>query len=819
MLPSEEITLYSNDFANNHPRDDLLARPKWAVPNPHEALFSNHIESVANELVQQPGDTPPTLRYYVGAFHDFGKATAYFQEYIRDERTKSKWTNHSPLSAYAAFFALTKTDFDPVDQMTAWYAIYRHHGGMLDIAEAYDRALDQLPVLEEKAQALKPYREDIEATYESLDIQFPVLEFIEWMDSNRAYTDVCDALDYRGSVDPDDLPPDSAYRVIELYGRLISSDRLAASGFSTPDRRRIPESLVDQHVERSFADPEPGSINALREAARRTAEFNLRSVGIDTRRFTISLPTGLGKTLTGLHVATKLRKRVGEDTGMDPRIVYVLPYTAIIDQNHGVFADVYECATGNDPDPGTLLKHHHLSPGYHDDLDLELPFEKASLLDDRWESEIITTTYVQVIEGLLTPSSNQAIRFSNLSNAIFILDEPQSIPSRYWQLVDEALTWITDAWDSYVISMTATQPRVVQDKESSSRVFTGGTELIPGSKHFSDRLNRIHYRFQNPILPDSRGVTIQEFADRAHTYARENPNDDILVIANTISSAEETYHSLSRAIETDPGNQNVAYLSGHVRPIDRANRIAELTDDELEDVDRRIIVSTQVVETGVDIDVDYVLRDFAPLDTIVQAGGRCNRNNLVGSNLVEITQVSRATENETTRSGTESPSAQVYDAVKLDTTRGTLIEHENVERVSESQMLDSLLPSYFDKLPDRKELNANRDEIQSWLFEKGTVSLIDEEDEFEVFIEIDTADRKVLEKFTNALHNSAEGQLERRKAEFYERVVTVRENRIDTASFQNDARIIDEDRNIYAISLTDSTQSRWYDKSTGFSTT
>lgn len=702
--------------------------------------------------------------------------------------------------------------------MSAWYAIYRHHGGMLDITEAYERALDKLPVVKDQAQALKPYREDIEEAYSSLDIQFPVRDFIEWMNSPRAVRDACDALNYRGSVDPEDLPHDSAYRVIELYGRLISSDRLAASGFSPPDRNRIPESLVDQYVNRSFSEPEPGSINALREAARQTAEFNLCSVGTDTRRFTISLPTGLGKTLTGLHVATKLRKSVGEKIGVYPRIVYVLPYTAIIDQNHAVFAEVYESVTGNEPDPAVLLKHHHLSPGYHDKSDLELPFEKATLLDDRWESEIITTTYVQVIEGLLTPSSHQAIRFSNLSNAIFILDEPQSIPSRYWQLVDEALTWVTEAWDSYVISMTATQPRVVQDKGSGSRVFVGGAELIPGTKHFSDRLSRIRYRFQPHVLPNSREVTIDEFADRAYTYAMENPSDDILVIANTISSAEETYDSLLEAIETNPGNQEVEYLSGYLRPIDRANRISELTDEEQENVDRQIIVSTQVVETGVDIDVDYVLRDFAPFDTIVQAGGRCNRNNLDGLNLVEITQVSGAIENETTHSRTGSPSAQVYDSVKLDATRETLNEYENLESVSESEMLDSLLPSYFDKLPDRKELDSNRDEIQSWLFEKGSVSLIDEDDEFEVFVQIDPSDKKVLEKFTEALENGAEGELERRKSEFYERVVTVRENRIDTASFQNDARVIDESRNIYSISLTESTQSDWYNKSTGFST-
>ena len=789
----------------------LLARPLSAVTTPERALLETHSENVAEELAAGIGANPPVLRRFIGAYHDFGKATAFFQEYVRDERDRSKVTNHGYFSALAAFFALDRYGFGRIERAIAWYVIARHHGPMLDIDELYSRAFtsEQLSRYKTQARALRPYADAIRCVYDSIDpgMAFDVSDFVDWIESNEVYKDVTGALEYRGSVHPDDLPVDSAYEVIEAYGQLIGTDRLDASEFEVPDRRTLSGRLVDEYVEQTFDSPAPGSLNALREAGRQTVERTILENGPETHRYTLTLPTGLGKTLTGLHAALLLRNMVRERMNAVPRIIYALPYTSIIDQNHDVFTDVYETATGAPATPEVALKHHHLSTGYHGDTDLELTYEKASLLEDRWESEIVTTTYVQLLEGLLTPSPSQSIRMPAFKDAIIVLDEPQSIPTKYWELVDDTLSWMAEAWNAYVISMTATQPRVTDESGTDHRSFVGGTSLLPGRKYFYDRLDRVQFRFDDSVESNSRGLTIDDFVGRIRARAVDDASLDILCVANTIRTAQEVHERVSSAswlTNTD----EIVYLSSNVRPVDREARLSAIKE---ESENRTIVVSTQVVETGVDIDLDYVLRDFAPLDTIVQAAGRCNRNSLEGKHVVEIVQLHSPRQGD----DLQAPCAQVYDVHKLDATRDAIEGEGTSGVVSESTMFEAMLPTYFDHLPRQVQLDQNRDEIQAWEFDSGSISLI-ETSSFDVFVRRSREDSIIRDQFITAISNDDQDTLMSVKPTFYQRVVSVRRDQLNVDEFRESADCLSEERDLYAINLQEDERSRWYEDPIGF---
>ena len=806
---------------DEHPREVLLARPLDRDRDAGPPLFPDHIRRVAASMVDGPhaGGVPGWLQHYIGAFHDLGKATAYFQEYIRGERDRSDWTHHSALGGLAAFYALDhapEIDATPVEHVLAWYVITRHHGLMINLADCYGRVFDpdRLPIYHEQARALEPYAAMIEDAYAEIGIPFDVPGFVEWVTSNQMYQDVRGALDFHGSVDPDDLPPDSAYQVIDAYGRLISADRLDASGLLPPDRCELPAGMVEQYVADAFDRPAPGSINALREAGRQTVEQALWDAWGDGRRgparYTISLPTGAGKTLTGVHAALWLRERITEtEVGDAPRIIYALPYTAIIDQVAAELETVLETA-GQPTDPTTLLKHHYLSPGYHATDDDEYSHRERSMLTDRWDAEIVVTTYVQLLEGLLTPTPSQALRWAAMSPAIIVLDEPQSIPSPYWTLVDETLTWITEEWDVRTISMTATHPRISDDDADQPRAFAGGEPLIPHPERFHDRLDRVRFRIDQSVGGMGRALPVDQWTRRGIEYAIEHPDDDVLLIVNTLRAAEQVHDQIAGAVDRSEIEGRVRYLSSNVRPVDRARRIAELTDDDADDLDRgerEIIVSTQVVETGVDLDVDYLLRDFAPADTIVQAAGRCNRNSTHGESRVDVVRMAGLS------SHADPPSEQVYDDTKLDMTQRVLAGAAST--VSEPVMVDELLPAYFDRLAAQPGLDHGRDQIQRWRFDAGAISLIDDPDGYQFFIALDDRDCDVLTAFTDALEDGDRAELERTKAAAYERVVSLRDSQVPAAlrgaiddPGQPDVRLLDDDREL--VVLEGAAADQWY---------
>jgi CRISPR-associated endonuclease/helicase Cas3 len=406
-------------------------------------------------------------------------------------------------------------------------------------------------------------------------------------------------------------------KLLLLYSVLIDSDKKEAAGLNAGMRMDIPADAVDRYVSTKFGHMSGQMAKLRRELyleVMKVLDQKLRGSEIP-RIMIITAPTGSGKTLLALSAALKLREKIFKDTGQRARIIYVLPYINIIEQTYDVFSDVLGAIGLPKDDIKVLLKHHHLYVPKDDGGEESL--EEKLMLVESWESEVVVTTFVQFLETLIGTRNRMLKKFHKLYGSIIILDEVQAIPVEYWLLVKDVVKAL--AKHSYIIFMTATMPMMLKE----------GHELVQDVGKYFAKLNRLNYSYEQ------EEKTVEEAAD--YILEKWNFDGSLLAVVNKISTSIELYNAIKNRLGTrcvplveggpQPPNGNVvvAYLSTNIIPRERLRRIS-LLKNLLEDRRPVICVSTQVVEAGVDLDFDKVVRDVAPLDSIIQAGGRCNRN-------------------------------------------------------------------------------------------------------------------------------------------------------------------------------------------------
>jgi CRISPR-associated endonuclease/helicase Cas3/CRISPR-associated endonuclease Cas3-HD len=403
----------------------------------------------------------------------------------------------------------------------------------------------------------------------------------------------------------------------------------------------------------------------------------------DARVATLTLPTGYGKTLAGTLTAARVREAIGGD-----RIVYALPFTSVVDQTADVLRDVCKSDDGDPALGRRLTVHHHLSEALTlaDDEtreETDEDAERAMMLAESWRSGVTLTTFVQLFESLAGPRNGQSTKLPALYESVVIVDEPQALPLTWWPLVDRLIDALVTEFDATVILMTATQPRIVDAGETVSLLDTTTLDAIEADVAPS-LPDRVEYEFHPTALGTGKDGPEPLGHDDAATWladiARESGST--LAVCNTIDSATALFEQVASELGADrrgPGPVDVGsamaenvlrdgrvgterrgtdgeretgthrrereraafaraiarrasserpavvYLSTRLRPCDRQFLLGVV--DELADLGvPLLVVSTQVVEAGVDLSFDRVIRDFAPLDSIVQAAGRCNRS-------------------------------------------------------------------------------------------------------------------------------------------------------------------------------------------------
>lgn len=459
----------------------------------------------------------------------------------------------------------------------------------------------------------------------------------------------------------------------------VDGDRLDPETPELNDLQSHLEALRDEAESVPENSPED-DLNDLRDAAQDEVAENVHAfLDSDESVATVTLPTGYGKTLVGLRAALEIQAE--RDT--DGRVVYALPFTSIIDQTAETLRKVFDA----EPTGRALTIHHHLAEtvtvaeksekSEQSEEDAEEVGDEPTdryardeyLVGESWRSGTTLTTFVQLFESLAGPGNAQSMKLPALYGSVVIVDEPQALPLRWWPLVERLVAVLTEEYDARVLLMTATQPEIV---DADDRV-----DLIREKDRYFDGPgpDRVSYEFDPTATADDE--TALSYDEAAGRLADEAAGgfESTLAVCNTIDSARdlsaavaarvgeeqltdinELYDDMlgesfagltlteesagktvptrarARAVrrvarETDPerGDLALLHLSTRLRPCDRRALLQIAADLTALDVPL-VVVSTQLVEAGVDISFDRVYRDFAPLDSIVQAAGRCNRS-------------------------------------------------------------------------------------------------------------------------------------------------------------------------------------------------
>jgi CRISPR-associated endonuclease/helicase Cas3 len=703
-----ERQLYSSNIYS-HP-DKLLEDHLKNVAELMDLFLSEKPSHIKNQL-------SPIIRI-IGLSHDIGKATNSFQKYLfanENEKNKLK-TQHSLFSAVVAYYLVKEinpeNDFLP---LFAYIAVRRHHGDLIDI-------LDEVSSFgKNDANFLQNQLDDIDETkFSVLAKHLFACDLPIKLDKNiirKWIQDFDQELKYYKKRSRQGFEIKSYIILNLLYSLLIDADKTdAVVGDKEAFERK---NYKDKDWVKNFLskfNPSQNFINQLRKKA----YDEVSSYKIDTKQkiYSIYLPTGLGKTLTGFSFALNL-KSVMKNLGVNPRIIYSLPFLSIIDQNAKVFEEVVH-ENGVTPTSDLLLKHHHLSEIYYKTEEQEYETESAKIFIEGWNTEIVITTFVQLFHTLLSNKNSTLRKFHRLANSIIILDEIQVIPIKYWKIINHILTQLSEMLNTYLIIMTATEP-LIFEKNST-------TALVKSADYYT-QLNRIKI-----ISNISQPTVITELKKEINISS----NQTILFIFNTISSAKEFYNSLLDLPLTK------TYLSTHIVPAERIKRIKEIKDRKY-----KIVVSTQLVEAGVDIDFDVVIRDIAPFDCIVQSAGRCNRNAQNNKGVVKVFKLI----NEKRKTFAN----RIYDPVLIDITEKILSQKDIFQELE----IAEYLREYFNLIAERMSQTGSEEILEAvtklrydrYDGEEDKISVSDfkliEEDypKIDVFIEYDDNAEEVWEKF------------------------------------------------------------------------
>ncbi|MDK9702046.1 MAG: CRISPR-associated helicase Cas3' [Sulfuritalea sp.] len=404
-----------------------------------------------------------------------------------------------------------------------------------------------------------------------------------------------------------------------LFSCLIDADRVDTADFEKPKvaRNRMHGrykdwSVLVERLEAYLAKFERHQhIDGLRaDIAQHCLEAAARPRG---RIYTLTVPTGGGKTLASLRFALHHAKKWEMD-----RVIYAIPFTSIIDQNADVVRKVLEPADAPESRGRIVLEHHgNLTP--------EQQGWKEKMLSENWDAPVIYTTNVQVLETLFGAGTRGARRMHQLANAVIVFDEIQTLPVNCVHLFNNAINFLVEQCGSTVVLCTATQPLLdrVNPILGSLRI-PDGQELMPDVKGLFAKLKRVDVI--NQRKPGD--WTNEEIADLA--LAECQRAGSCLVIVNTKKSALALYR-LCKPRQMVP----VVHLSTSLCPAHR-KRILRFVRRCLRWKVPILCISTQLIEAGVDVDFGAVVRFTAGLDSIAQAAGRCNRHGERETGMVHV---------------------------------------------------------------------------------------------------------------------------------------------------------------------------------------
>jgi CRISPR-associated endonuclease/helicase Cas3 len=556
----------------------------------------------------------------IGLLHDLGKYSEAFQKYIgsatglinqdEDEYVDSKGLkgkiDHSTAGAQY-IWNLTKGNKiqKQIAAQLLALSIASHHSGLIDCLTIdgennFDRRIskaDNKTHLEEVVRKAEP----------------EIVEKIKiLMNDPECFGAILQVLNKIAHFEKNEtiIRFQTSLMIRMLYSCLIDADRLDSANFENPQdvKKRQNgkyiswELLIDRLEEKLMKfdnNPEKNKVDKLRKLI---ADACLERSSDDIGVFTLTVPTGGGKTLASLRFALHHAKKHKLD-----RIIYVIPFTSIIDQNAQVVRDILEVEKNEE---GRIILEHHSN------LMPEIQNWKNKILTENWDAPIIYTTSVQLLETLFSGGTRSARRMHQLANSVIVFDEIQTLPIKTVHMFCNAVNYLTKHCNSSVVLCTATQPLLNKVDENKGRIsFDKTNEIMPDIETLFRDLKRVEV--ENKIKP--QGWETDEIASLA--IEQTNESGSCLVIVNTKKNAQVVYEACSKLAEYP-----VYHLSTSMCPAHRMEKLTKIR--EKLGKEPLICVSTQLIEAGVDVDFGSVIRFVAGLDSIAQAAGRCNRNGL-----------------------------------------------------------------------------------------------------------------------------------------------------------------------------------------------
>jgi CRISPR-associated endonuclease/helicase Cas3 len=573
----------------------------------------DHLRAVAHRASQtSSGWQSDHWGYMAGLWHDLGKYRPGFQQYIRkvsDAHIEGKLPRNSDKthSAAGALHALKVFEqrFGKTGERVARalaYVIAGHHAGLADWSGSLDARLlgdASAGSQREYAQAIAECAAHCEETLDlspGFDLaaacrQIPgggsgnPLAVATWIRMLFSALVDADFLDTEAFVDSLRAKRRADYRPLTAYREQLASHLSALRGIARRDGR-------DQHP----------VIRARTDVLKQCLDKARLRPGV----FTLAVPTGGGKTLSSLAFA--LNHAVAH---RQRRVIYAIPYTSIIEQTADVFGGIF----GAD----AVVEHH--SQADADERD-ETP--SSRLACENWDAPLIVTTNVQLFESLFAARTSRCRKLHNVAHSVIILDEAQLLPPPLLQPVLDVLSLLVAFYGVTLVLCTATQPALTDSRRFDPRRAIRGlprpTPIIDDEDALYRELERVHLEWpkdlHTPITTESLSRSIAD-------------HDCVLTIVNSRRDASEIVHAVDAISGGSTVHLSAAMCGQHRADVIAAIRQRLTARRSGDDKNPLRVVSTQLVEAGVDIDFPVVFRALAGLDSIAQAAGRCNREGLL----------------------------------------------------------------------------------------------------------------------------------------------------------------------------------------------
>jgi CRISPR-associated endonuclease/helicase Cas3 len=536
--------------------------------------LDEHLQDVANLAKQFANKLKGTqLAYYAGLWHDLGKYNPEFQKYLRDCEQGNAQAKSVPHAVHGAIFAAEM--MPPIAPL-----IYGHHGGLPQIQEMSQKRISD-PTHQPVYQA--------------------ILE-----QAKAVGIDLNPSTDWQTEVSSFKNPLQYELFLRLLFSCLIDADFLDTEEHFSPEltKQRVQTETVQQlwdvlkrHQTELITKAPDKPVNRVRaEVYQACSDAAELAPGV----FRLAVPTGGGKTLSGLAFALKHAAKYEHD-----RVIVAVPYTSIIEQTVNVYRKIF----GEE----AVLEHHSAAKVTVNDEDARSTQAQARLATQNWDAPLIVTTTVQLLESLFHNRTSRCRKLHNIVNSVIILDEVQTLPIGLLAPIVNVLQELASRYHVTVVLCTATQP-ALEGQSPYLESFEQVQDIIQAQqaqRHFRE-LSRVNYE-----IPDKSWSWAEVAED-----VRIHQHNQALLILNTRKDALELLATLSVGDRED--DEHLFHLSTLLCGAHR-RKVLEAVRSRLAKKLPCWLVSTQVVEAGVDLDFPAVYRALGPLDRIVQAAGRCNR--------------------------------------------------------------------------------------------------------------------------------------------------------------------------------------------------